>query len=387
MELTALQIQSASQGKTFGAGFPAYKTGEYRGAVAAARFGNPQAEWAELRFGCGVYDLGYRAKISLTGADRVRWLNGMVTNNIRDLAADRGVYAFLLNPQGHILGDLYAYNRGDSILIDTDRSQLEKILATFDHYIIMDDVEGKESQRRINGTGHCRTESARRAQQGGYCRSGDAALAGCRSNLRVRLRLREMQSVVVRGQDSETESYDLWLSPSEVSKTWDALLAAGASPVGFEAIELQRIVSGIPLYGVDIRERDLPQETEQERALNFNKGCYVGQEIIERIRSRGAVHRKFSGFIADGVAAIPPGNKIVAGEKEVGEITSVAALDLRGVKKTVALGYLRREVSTPGREVVIAGVKAIVASLPINFDQLHTDQPSQPEKVLEQNPA
>lgn len=385
MELTALQIQSASQGKTFGAGFPAYKTGEYRGAVAAARFGNPQAEWAELRFGCGVYDLGYRAKISLTGADRVRWLNGMVTNNIRDLAADRGVYAFLLNPQGHILGDLYSYNRGDSILIDTDRSQLEKILATFDHYIIMDDVEVKNLSDELTALGIAGPKARDVLNKAGIAvpemQPLQAVEATCECDCDC------VKCTVVRGQDSETESYDLWLSPSEVSKTWDALLAAGASPVGFEAIELQRIVSGIPLYGVDIRERDLPQETEQERALNFNKGCYVGQEIIERIRSRGAVHRKFSGFIADGVAAIPPGNKIVAGEKEVGEITSVAALDLRGVKKTVALGYLRREVSTPGREVVIAGVKAIVASLPINFDQLHTDQPSQPEKVLEQNPA
>ena len=385
MELTALQIQSASQGKSLGAGFPAYKTGEYRGAVAAARFGNPQAEWAELRFGCGVYDLGYRAKISLTGADRVRWLNGMVTNNIRDLAADRGVYAFLLNPQGHILGDLYSYNRGDSILIDTDRSQLEKILATFDHYIIMDDVEVKNLSDELTALGITGPKARDVLNKAGIAvpemQPLQAVEATCECDCDC------VKCTVVRGQDSETESYDLWLSPSEVRKTWDALLAAGASPVGFEAIELQRIVSGIPLYGVDIRERDLPQETEQERALNFNKGCYVGQEIIERIRSRGAVHRKFSGFIADGVAAIPPGNKIVAGEKEVGEITSVAALDLRGVKKTVALGYLRREVSTPGREVVIAGVKAIVASLPINFDQLHTDQPSQPEKVLEQNPA
>ena len=95
---------------------------------------------------CGVYDLGFRAKISLTGGDRVRWLNGMVTNNIRDLAAGQGVYAFLLNPQGHILGDLYAYNRGESIARRHRQGQMEKILATFDHYIIMDDVEVAKSQ-------------------------------------------------------------------------------------------------------------------------------------------------------------------------------------------------------------------------------------------------
>src|SRR5271166_5024270 len=114
--------------QTHGDGLGAASVGEYRGATTAARFDDPQAEFAALRHGCGVYDLGFRAKISLTGGDRVRWLNGMVTNNIRDLAAGSGVYAFLLNPQGRILGDLYAYNRGESIVIETDRSQVEKLL-------------------------------------------------------------------------------------------------------------------------------------------------------------------------------------------------------------------------------------------------------------------
>src|SRR5580704_5181517 len=114
---------------------------DYRGATTAARFADPQLELAALRGGCGVYDLGFRARISLTGGDRMRWLNGMVTNNIRDLALGRGVYAFLLNPQGRILGDMYAYNRGETIVVETDRSELEKLLAIFDRYIIMDDVE------------------------------------------------------------------------------------------------------------------------------------------------------------------------------------------------------------------------------------------------------
>src|SRR5580700_10339015 len=114
---------------------------EYRGARTAARFADPQVELAALLGGCGVYDLGYRARISLTGGDRVRWLNGMVTNNIRDLAVGRGLYAFLLNPQGRILGDMFVYNPGEALIVETDRSQVEKIVATFEHYIIMDDVE------------------------------------------------------------------------------------------------------------------------------------------------------------------------------------------------------------------------------------------------------
>src|SRR3982075_257330 len=131
----------------------AVQSSEYRGPYAVRDFGDTPAEFAALRAGCGIYDLGSRAKIVLTGSDRMRWLNGMVTNNIRDLEVNRGVYAFLLNPQGRILGDLYAYNRGESILVDTDRSQLEKILATFDHYIIKDDVEVANRSHELTAVG------------------------------------------------------------------------------------------------------------------------------------------------------------------------------------------------------------------------------------------
>ncbi|HXX00225.1 MAG TPA: glycine cleavage T C-terminal barrel domain-containing protein, partial [Candidatus Acidoferrales bacterium] len=108
-----------------------------------------------------------------------------------------------------------------------------------------------------------------------------------------------------------------------------------------------------------------PQETEQMQALNFNKGCYIGQEIVERIRSRGAVHRKFTGFLADSAIEIAAGTKIIAGEKEIGEVTSAASLPFAGGDKTVALGYIRREIGVPGREVSIAETKATVISLPV----------------------
>ena len=122
----------------------------------------------------------------------------------------------------------------------------------------------------------------------------------------------------------------------------------------------------------------MPQETEQARALNFNKGCYVGQEIVERIRSRGAVHRKFTGFVAEGAAQIPAGDKVVAGDKEVGEITSAASLRLAGGDETVALGYIRREVGVPGREVTIGTTRATVAQLPVEESVLAEHPLAQP---------
>ncbi len=336
---------------------------EYCGATTAARFADPQQEFAALVTGCGIYDLGFRAQLSLTGSDRVRWLNGMVTNNIRDFVAGRGVYAFLLNPQGRILGDMCAYNQGESIVIETDCSQVEKIVATFDHYIIMDDVEVTDISEQQTALG----------------------LAGPRSRAILNIagievpNLLPMQTItprcdcdcgcvectVIRGEDEAQESYEIWLAPKDAHKTWQALVAASATPVGSEALEMYRIVTGIPLYGIDIRERDLPQETEQMRALNFNKGCYVGQEIVERIRSRGNVHRKFTGFVLEGAAAIAAGGKIISDEKEVGEVTSVAVLRTPSGERTVALGYIRREVGVPGREVMIGTARATVTQLPM----------------------
>jgi len=344
--------------------------GEYRGATTVARFGDLEAELAALRAGCGVYDLGFRAKLSLTGGDRVRWLNGMVTNNIRDLATGHGLYAFLLNPQGHILGDLYAYNRGESIVVDTDRSQSEKILATFDHYIIMDDVEVKDVTDKVSAVGISGPRGREVLIASGFAVPEIQPL--------------QMQSVTWQSMEcslvcGEQGNWEIWVSSSGVRKLWDALLAAGARPVGFEALEVHRIESGIAAYGIDIRDRDLPQETEQERALNFNKGCYIGQEIVERIRSRGAVHRKFTGFVLNGTVAT--GSKVVSNGKEVGEITSVADLQIGGDKR-IALGYIRREVGTPGREVMVGSIGATVVQLPLAQDASANHESSQ-----EQRPA
>ena len=141
------------------------------------------------------------------------------------------------------------------------------------------------------------------------------------------------------------------------------LVAAGGKPSGTAALELLRIASGIPRYAHDIREKDLPQETGQQRALHFTKGCYIGQEIVERIRSRANVHRSFNGFEIRG--PLPdPGIKIQADGKDVGEITSAASLPTAGGELSVALGYLRREAALPGKQLQAGSATATVANLP-----------------------
>jgi len=321
--------------------------------------GNATDEFAALRSTCGVYNLGNRAKIELTGSDRVRWLNGMITNNVRDLTAGHGVYGFLLNPQGHILGDLIAYNRAEHILVDTDQSQLETILATFDHYIIMDDVEVANISDKLSAIGLTGPNA------GSVLKAAGLEVPELKPLQIADLPWQQTNVSIVRGESVSFPSYEVWVASEHAASVRETLQRSGAVPVGPEALELYRVALGIPLYGKDIRERDLPQETEQQRALNFNKGCYVGQEIVERIRSRGAVHRKFTGFTVTG-AAPAPGTKIQAQAKDVGEITSSAVIPSPDGEHTVALGYIRREVGVPGKEVEIAGSRAVVADLPFH---------------------
>src|SRR5437879_3899625 len=134
-------------------GTPGARLTDYRGGQTVARYSDPRKEFSALENSCGLYGLGWRTSIRLAGRDRVRWLNGMVTNNVRDLTVSRGVYAFVLNPQGHILGDLYAYNRGDSLLVVTDKAQAEKILGIFKRYIIMDQVEVANISEKLTAIG------------------------------------------------------------------------------------------------------------------------------------------------------------------------------------------------------------------------------------------
>jgi folate-binding protein YgfZ len=330
--------------------------GEHSSALQTTDFGDTRAEFHALLSGCGVYDPGWRAKIVLTGGDRVRWLNGMISNNVRDLATGHGVYAFLLNAQGRIQADLYAFQRGASLLVDTERSQREKVLQLFDHYIIADDVEVKDISDQLTALGLTGSESSNAFERAGisvpdldYLQFADT-------------KWNEVSITVLHSGEEAKESWQVWIAPEQVGSLWDALVKAGAKPAGTAALNLFRISRGIPQFGQDIRERDLPQETGQMRALNFTKGCYLGQEIVERIRSRGAVHREFGAFAVEG--ALPEaGTKIQADGKEVGEITSSAILPLPAGDRAMALGYLRREAA--GKELHAGEAKLTPTQTPI----------------------
>jgi len=329
----------------------------YRGAETPASFGNTVAEFRALLEGCAVFDMGWQAKLVLTGEDRVRWLNGMVTNNVRDLAYGHGVYSFLLSAQGRIQGDLVAYNRGDYLLVTTDRAQAPAIAAIFDRYIIMDDVEVADISDKLATIGVAGPKTHDVLSNAGV--EVEQLQTGQVSDTVWR----DIGISVARSAQPAMDGYEIWFSADNADKVWDALQPAGATPAGSDALELYRIVKGVPRFGVDLRERDLPQETGQHYALNFAKGCYIGQEIVERIHARGNVHRMFTGFEVAGDSP-QPGTKISANDKEVGEITSAARVPFASGERTLALGYLRREATSPETVVHIGSQSATVRALP-----------------------
>ena len=332
----------------------------YRGADTAASFGDTPAEFRALLEDCGLFDMSWQAKLVLTGEDRVRWLNGMVTNNVRDLAVGHGVYNFVLTAQGRIVGDLVAYNRGDHLLVTTDRGQSAAITEIFDRYIIMDDVEVADISDKLSAVGLAGPKAAQ------VLRAAGIDVSQLEPGQVVDLVWHDMGISVARGTHPNLDAYEIWFAAEQADKVWDALLAAGAVAVGSEALELYRIARGVPLHGRDFGQRDLPQETEQKHALNFSKGCYIGQEIVERIRARAILHRTFTGFKVEGE---PPqqGTKVQSDGKNIGEITSAARVPFPSGERSVALGYLRREFEAPGTAVQIGEQQATVQSIPFKF--------------------
>jgi aminomethyltransferase len=284
----------------------------------------------------------------------------MVTNNVRDLGVGHGVYNFVLTAQGRIVGDLVAYNRGDFLLVTSDRGQAAGITEIFERYIIMDDVEVADISEKLAAVGIAGPRAAQVLQAAGI----DVSQLG--PGQVVDLVWNDVGISVARNIHPNMDGYELWFAAEQADRVWDGLVAAGATPVGSEALELYRIARGVPLYGRDFGQRDLPQETEQKHALNFTKGCYIGQEIVERIRARAILHRTFTGFSVEGE---PPqlGTKVQADGKSIGEITSAARVPFPSGERTVALGYLRREFEAPGTAVLIGEQKATVQSIPFQF--------------------
>jgi folate-binding protein YgfZ len=329
---------------------------------AATAATSPALQLTALLKATGVSLLNQTGWLRVTGGDRVRWLNGMVTNSIQQLKPNEGNYNFLLNAQGRIQGDATIFAQPDALLIETSATQLPNLLAHLDHFIIMDDVELTDIS----------------ATQSGILVAGPQApsllakiginVDSLESLTTSTLQWNTTTITVTHAHSPVVPKFELWTTPEVALELLTALTRDGAIPCDPQSLESLRILEGTPLYGTDIRNsekaRELPQETAQTRALHFNKGCYLGQEIVERIRSRGNVHRTFAAFRLDGELPAA-GSPVEAENKAVGELTSVANIELPdGTRLQLALGYIRREALDRNLPLHYPGGTATPVQLP-----------------------
>jgi len=307
----------------------------YRGVLTPVRLDAPDVETAALTTTAACHDLGWLRRVAVRGEDRFRWLSGMVTNTVNDLGANAGAWNFVLNAQGRILGDLTVWRDGDNIELEIAADQYDRLLAHLEHFIVMDDVElvPLSGEAALGLTGPAADQVLSRV--------GLPTLSEAMTLTRVEWNGLDLR--IAREYGQLAAHYVLWAREPQLAKLWKFLRTGGAIATGSASFDAFRIAEGIPIYGVDIVERDLPQETSQMRALHFNKGCYLGQEIVERIHSRGAVHRHLRQLEIEG--PVPPGGtelKLNDGAT-AGHIASAAELLLPAGPRVFALGTIRGE--------------------------------------------
>jgi len=342
------------------------------GVLTPQQFDDSRVEIETVLSAAAVHDLGWLRRIAVRGEDRFRWLNGMVTNTVQDLNADSGAWNLVLNSQGRIQGDLHVWRASQPV--DTTQSavdlpselelelaadQAEKLLAHFEHFIIMDDVElvPVTDQTALGLRGPLADEVL-----------GRLGIHPPPATLTQSSQLWSGHPLLIRRRsDSLVPGYSLWIRLSALHELWLALRSAGALPVGSSALVSLRVAEGTPIYGVDMVERDLPQETSQLQALHFNKGCYLGQEIVERIHSRGNVHRHLRQLELTG-ARPESGTELTLDGAPVGHLTSIAEIGTH----TLALGMVRAEAETSASPLNYSGGTAQLLSAPISVNFLIT---------------
>jgi tRNA-modifying protein YgfZ len=299
-----------------------------------------------LRRGAGVLDVSARGRILARGRDRARLLHNLTTNEVKKMTVGSGCYAFLLSPQGRIQADLHLLCFEDHFLIETDAELGEKVYQHIRRYIIADQVELIDVTAE---TGEVALEGPRAA----------AVLAGLQApNPGADYSHAQWGDATIAVMSLSGQPGFRIFCP-DAGDVVRKLEAAGAKAVTEEDIRQVRIENGKPRFGEDIRETSLPQETQQMHAVSFNKGCYLGQEIVERIRAQGHVNKKLVRVEIDSADAPAAGTKLSANGAEAGEITSATYSPESG--KVVGLAYVRTPHANAGTELQAGDLKVSVA--------------------------
>jgi len=342
---------------------------EVNGMEAVEHYGDWLAEHGALRQAAGVIDLSLRSRVVLTGGDRVRFLNGQVTNNVKDLPAGRGCYAALVTNKGRMVSDLNIYILPEEILLDFEPGLTSTIVQRLEHYVIADDVQV------IDAAPHYGLLSVQGPQ---------AWRVVERLGLAFAMPGQPFESASVKDETlgelyctnqprTGTSGFDLFAPVPSLAAVADKLVGAardlGGGPCGWRALDTARIEAGLPRFGVEMDETNLAPEAGLEaRAISYTKGCYIGQEVIARIRTYGQVAKALRGLQFSGDAPELPhkGDKLFFGEKEVGYVCSAIRSPAR--QAHIGFGYVRREHNAIGTELRVrtpAGdVRATIVETP-----------------------
>lgn len=350
---TPLRSAHASLGANFA---------EFFGCNLPAHYGDASREYDFARASVGLIDKNYRSLLSLTGADRARYLNAMLTGNIRDLAPGCGVLSLLLNPQGRILAEVETYALADHLLCASHAMIRARLVATLEKFIIMDDVALDDVTDRaatLALEGPKTPQILREAT--GFDWNSLPALG------HAEVKFGEIPCRVIHRAPCGTPSAEFIVDRQHLAALWQTLLAEarahGGGPVGYDALNILRLEAGIPWFGADFDDNQIPHQAALEAThISFTKGCYTGQEIVERVRSQGNVQRRrvMLRFAGDAVPA--RGEPLFAGEAEVGFVTRAARSPK--FESVIGMGYVRREQIEPGSKVTWKGSEATVIESP-----------------------
>ena len=298
-----------------------------------------------LREQAAWLDLSGRGKIRATGEDRARLLHAMTTQQVEQMKPGDGAYAFFLNAQGRILGDVNLFCFEEHFLLDTEPETRQKLFEHLERYIIADDVTLEDL------TGELATIAIEGPQAASVLEKLGAPVPEAPYATRV-----WGDRVIARVSSTGPEGFFVFLPASGRPELTAQL--AGVPQASAADARLVRIEHGLPRYGEEITERYLVQETGQTHAVNFTKGCYLGQEIVERVRTRAQIHRVLRRLEIDALEPPAAGTKLTSGGAGAAEIASAAFSP--ALAKVVALAYVRVQFAEPGTELQLGNARARV---------------------------
>jgi folate-binding protein YgfZ len=325
----------------------------------------PRAEQEFARTSVALVDKNYRAYLAFSGPDRVRYLNAILTNNIKELAAGQGNVSLLLNPQGHILAEIETYAQEENLFCVSYAMIRERLLEWLDKYIIMDDVTMSDESARY----------ATLALEGP--RAADVArevtgleLAELGELERKETAVASIPCWITKRSPGGVAGCEFLVERDVVTNLWQVLLESvkkhGGGPIGYAALSAQRLAQGVPWFGYDYGEKQIPHEAGLEVShISYTKGCYTGQEIVERVRSRGQVNRRRVELVFDNEKVPAAGELLTVEGKEVGSVTRAALPSF--FSRAIGMGYVRKDHNSPGNPLDWSGGTAVVSKFPDAF--------------------